>query len=203
MAWKIERWLSDVFSGQRRIYEEYRDLPRRELAIVAACVLDIALAELISKRVVNNPRECEGFLGLDEDGRAPAGAFGARIQLALLLGIITDDDAAILRTVKNIRNKMAHRVHADFTSKEVKPLVMSLCDKWREVVKQLVNKGNAPRAIEKLGELRPYLGIMPEAGAGLLLALLCVYQAYFHRLSDLITRVDVVLPGSQHREATP
>ena len=51
MAWKIERWLSEVFPGEDEIYAEYRSLPPRELAIVSAAVLDVALAELLSLRM--------------------------------------------------------------------------------------------------------------------------------------------------------
>src|SRR5882724_8019120 len=126
MAWKTEKWLSEVFPGEERIYSEYRELPRRELAIVVAAVLDTALAELLSKRVLDLPRECEEFLGLNEDGRAPAATFGARIQLALLLGVIIDQDAAILREIKHIRNKFSHRVRIDFTSPAVKRHVVRL-----------------------------------------------------------------------------
>jgi len=103
MAWKIERWLSEVFPGKESIYAQYHHLPRRELAIVVAGSLDLALAELISRRLIDYPKECEEFIGANEDGRAPAGSFGARIQLALLLGIITTDDAAQLRLIKASR----------------------------------------------------------------------------------------------------
>jgi hypothetical protein len=93
-------------------------------------VLDGALAHLLSCRLVDCPSEYEEFLGLNEDGRAPCGSFGARIQLALLLGIITPTDASLLRTVKNIRNKLAHRVKADYHSPEVLPLIVGLHDKF-------------------------------------------------------------------------
>jgi hypothetical protein len=83
MAWKIEHWLEEVFPGKSRIYEEYRLLPPRELAVVAAAVLDLALATLLSRRFMDYPAESEAFLGVNGDGRAPAGSFGARIQLAL------------------------------------------------------------------------------------------------------------------------
>lgn len=73
MAWKIEKWLSDVFPGPSHIYEEYRNLTRRELAIVAAGVLDLGLAQLLSIRLAGDDREREEFLGLSGDGRAPAG----------------------------------------------------------------------------------------------------------------------------------
>jgi hypothetical protein len=74
MAWKVDRWLSDVFPGADKIYSEYRTLPPRELAIIAAGVLDVALTELISLRLADYPSEAEDFLGLNGDGRAPAGS---------------------------------------------------------------------------------------------------------------------------------
>ena len=190
MAWKVERWLSDVFPGEARVYEEYRHLPRRELAVVAASVLDLALAELISMRLLDLPKEYEEFLGLNEDGRAPVATFGARIQLALLLGIITDHDAAILRTIKNIRNKFAHRVRVDFTSDEVKPLMIGLWDKWSTLTKKLFDGGFVRATPELLAELRQYLEMTPDAGAGLLLAVFTTYQAYFHQLSAHVIRIE-------------
>ena len=81
MAWKIERWLAEVFPGEERIYSEYRTLPPRELAIVSAAVLDVALAELLALRLSGEDREIEAFLGLNGDGRAPVATFGGRIQL--------------------------------------------------------------------------------------------------------------------------
>ena len=187
MAWKIERWLSDVFPGEDRIYSEYRELSRRELAIVAAAVLDVALAELLSKRLLDIPKEYEDFLGLDADGRAPAGTFGARIQLAMLLGVITEQDTAILREVKHIRNGFSHRAKVDFTSATVKPHVLRLHQLFGSRLSGLLLPvvGDSNKA----DELGASFGISPEAGAGLLLAVLSVYQAYFHRLSSHITRV--------------
>lgn len=55
MAWKIERWLTEVFPGETEIYAEYRKLPPRELAIVSAAVLDVALAELLVLRLHDRP----------------------------------------------------------------------------------------------------------------------------------------------------
>lgn len=100
MAWKIERWLADVFPGENSIYSEYRSLSPRELSIVSAAVLDVALAELLVLRLRDESKEIEDFLGLNGDGRAPVGSFGARIQLGVIVGLLTPNDAAILRTIK-------------------------------------------------------------------------------------------------------
>ena len=69
-----------------------------------AAVLDLALAEILSKRLNDLPAECEEFLRFDGDGRAPAGSFGARIQLGLLIGIVTPEDVEVLRAVKQLRS---------------------------------------------------------------------------------------------------
>lgn len=190
MAWKIERWLADVFPGKENIYSEYNHLPRRELAVVAAAVLDVALAELLSKRLANKSKEYEEFLGLDGNGHAPCGSFGSRIQLALLVGVITDHDAAILRAIKNIRNKLAHRVRTDFISPDVIPLVLALHDLLLTHSNELIDEGLLSGPKHDLGLIRQFIPTVPEAGAGILLATLTVYQAYFHRLSDQITRVN-------------
>jgi hypothetical protein len=186
MAWKIERWMSQVFPGSDAIYGEYRGLGRRELAVVASGVLDLALAELLSKRLLDESKECEEFLGLNEDGRAPCGTFGSRIQLALLTGIITSADAALLRSIKAIRNKFAHRILVDFNSPQVVSLLHRLHEQWSARVRELTGDANASGALE---ELRSQLDSEPEAGAGLLLAVFCVYQAYFHRLFDRTDRI--------------
>ncbi len=149
MAWKIERWLADVFPGMENIFAKYHELDRRELVIVASSSLDLALAELISKRLMDYPKELEECLGADEDGRAPLGSFGARIQMAHLLGILTAEDVAILRIIKAIRNKFAHRVNIDFTSEQVKPLVRALYDKQRERTRHLIVGTPSPSSTQR------------------------------------------------------
>jgi hypothetical protein len=141
MAWKIERWLSEVFPGETRIYAEYRALPPRELAIVTATVLDVALTELLALRLADNEKEVQDFLGLKRDGRAPAGSFGARIQLGLLLGILTPRDGAMLRVIKEIRNLFAHRVRIDFLSPPVLKAKTRLQALWLENAERLFETG--------------------------------------------------------------
>ena len=194
MTWKIERWLSDVFPGTTQIYEEYRHLTRRELAIIAAGVLDLALAQLLSMRLRNYPAECEAFLGLNGDGRAPAGSFGARIQLALLTGLITEQDASLLRIAKNIRNAFAHRIKVEFTNQQVLILTRRLCDEWETRSAMLFPSANGKtERADGIQQIRECLEDEPEAGAGLLLAVFTTYQAYFHKLSDLVTPIQCVV----------
>jgi hypothetical protein len=189
MAWKIEQWMRDVFPGSERIYTEYRQLPRRELAIVAGAVLDSALAELLSKRLLGSDAEIHSFLGVNGDGSATCASFGSRIQLALMLGVITADDAVILRGIKNLRNQFAHEVRADFDSPSVLPLMLKLHDQFIAQSNKLIDAGLLSGEKHSHETLRQFLPTVPEAGAGLLLAILTTYQAYFHRIFDHIERI--------------
>lgn len=193
MSWKIERWLESVFPGKEKIYSAYRHLSDRELAIVAGGVLDLALAEMIALRLVDSPKEAESFLGLDGTGNAPGGTFGARIQLAALLGIITAEDARILRALKGVRNAFAHRVSVSFCDDAVQPYVRSLFTQWFERAVRLAEANGWPSPVNGLQELGQRLADTPEAGEGLLLSVFTVYQAYFHRLSERLERIDDVV----------
>jgi len=186
MAWKLEKWLSEVFPGEDRIYEEYRHLRNRELAIVSVAVLDIALAELITLRLADVPDEVETFLGLNEDGRAPVASFGARIQLGLLLAILTPEDVAILRAMKGVRNVFAHRVKVTFLSPRVQKPLAQL---WDASVALNSRIAKNPAINKALLELRGELDKVEDAGAGMMFATFCVYQAYFHRLHGRVQRL--------------
>lgn len=195
MVRKIEKWLQDVYPGHDQIVKEYADLGQRELAIVAAGVLDVALADLIASRVVNCEKECEEFLGLNEDGRAPLGSIGARIQAAVLLGIISPADAEIIRCIKNIRNKFAHRVKVDFHSPNVRPLIEGLLSKFVTRVDQLVKAGMAEGiSTSRIGEYKKMMDRDPKAGAGLLLIVFAGMHSQRHRTSKFMKRIKKVLP---------
>ncbi|WP_423066052.1 hypothetical protein [Devosia sp. CN2-171] len=188
MAWKIERWLAEVFPGEEQVYLEYRNLPPRELVIVSAAVLDSALAELLSLRLMDLPKEAEPFLGVDGDGRAPVGSFGARIQAALLVGIIVPEDAALLRQIKSLRNLFAHRARVDFVHPSAVKITQELCRLWIKRSAALFNQSEEFIGTT-LQEIKDNLSKDEAAGIGLLLAIFSVYQAYFHRMHGRIERL--------------
>jgi hypothetical protein len=192
MAWKAEHWLEEVFPGKSRIYDEYRLLPPRELVIVASAVLDLALATLISRRFIDSPAESDSFLGVNGDGRAPSASFGARIQLALLLGIITESDVDLLRAIKGVRNLFAHRVHVDFCSPVIQKSLRALYTGWRKRHEALVSAKLISGEACRFEEIEKHLGKIPEAGEGLLLAVFVTYQAYFHLLSSRVRRIELI-----------
>lgn len=200
MAWKIERWLADVFPGETEIYSEYRSLPPRELAIVSAAVLDVALAELLALRLINREKEVEEFLGLNGDGRAPAGSFGARIQLGLLVGLLTPDDVAILRTIKELRNLFAHRVRVNFLSPSVLKATTNLHTLWLTRSEALIQSGAMSGTTKQLKEIARHLPHVAEAGEGLLLSVFTVYQAYFHRMHSRVQRLSSAIPKTEEKK---
>ena len=204
MAWKIERWLTDVFPGEDAIYSEYRNLPPRELAIVSVAVLDAALAELLSLRLMDHGKEAEDFLGLNGDGRAPVGSFGSRIQLALLVGLITSEDVAILRAMKELRNLFAHRVRIGFLSAPVLKVTKKLYALWLKRTNGLIAAGVVTGTPTQIKQLAHYLPIHSEAGEGLLLSIFTVYHAYFHRLHAHVSHLThVVAKTSKEKSNDP
>ena len=200
VAWKVEHWLAEVFPGKSNIYSEYRDLRPRELAIVVAAVLDSALAELLAIRLNTNENEMESFLGLKGDGRAPAASFGARIQLCLLLNVLSSRDAAILRTIKSIRNEFSHRVNVGFLSPEILKGTTKLLSLWKDLVEHLSAASGISVRREGLLLIEQQLRHETAAGEGLLLAVFSVYQAYFHlmhaRLRPIGSAIDRIADDS-------
>lgn len=197
MAWKIERWLSEVFPGSDKLYSHYNSLTPRELAIVAAAVIDAALVELLFIRLSRNEKEAEEFLGVNGDGRAPCGSFGARIQLAIMTGIITERDAAVFRKIKALRNLFAHKVNVSFTSPEVIRLCCELCDIWLnyvDYIQDFMKKKNRPAIpdLDKLRILRQAIPLHPEAAMALVLTLLMFFQAYLHGHHTSIKRIELI-----------
>ena len=90
-----------------------------EVAVLGGAYLDSILADLVSLALRDDPKEIEDFVGLSADGRAPAGSFGARIQLAYLLGLIDKPRMQRLRKIKAVRNLFSHHVSVSFADKRV------------------------------------------------------------------------------------
>ena len=189
MAHKTERWLPNRLPVVGAIYSEYGGLPLRELSIVTAAVLDTALAELLRLRLIDNPHECEDFLGLDGDGRAPTASFGSRIQLALLVGLIGPQDAAILRGIKDLRNLFAHRSQIAFDSPEAQKVTAklhALWIKWRGHVDPSGVSEASPVVSNRLARDLPSHEYATE---GLLLWVFAAYHAKFQRLHPSVQRI--------------
>jgi hypothetical protein len=162
--WKIERWTVDVLPMLSTSLLDYMHLSLRDSAILTCATIDVALAELISRRLTGPEQEIVEFLGADENGRAPCGSLGSRIQLARLLGIICDADALLLRKVKGLRNIVAHRI--DMNAERVSSTLRIIWQEFSETAGRVIYlmerlMMDDPRAIRlfesdpKWGEAKP------------------------------------------------
>lgn len=183
--YKSEHWLIEVFPGRDKMNDVYEHLSGRELVIVASAVIDVALANLISLRC-SETNEVHKFLGVDDEGQAPASTLDARIQLAHILGIIDSVDIPVLMALKGLRNKMAHRVQADWLSKEVQKNLEKLFGAW-EIQTRRAYPG---KDLSNLKVLRIGMKGYPHACDAVIHSVLVLNQSYFHFISERIVKLN-------------
>ncbi len=183
MARKAERWFDVVDSDVTKFLSRYLALSSRELPIMVGATLELALLELIERRLQGHSTEIEAFLGTNGDGRAPAGSFGARIQLAYLLGLISEHDLEVLRSIKNIRNLFAHRVDATFSSPLTKKELKKLNTAWLRAMKT---------PAEHIAKASAGIGEHEEKGKGLFLAVFAAYHFYFRSNVDEVKKMEAL-----------
>jgi hypothetical protein len=148
VKWLIEQFSEVVPSDAGAVFDSLVGLKPRELVIVGAATVDLGLAHLLSKRLNGSPSLINDFLGADEDGRAPAGSFGARIDLARLTGVIGDWGHKLLRELKGLRNLMAHRVKMDFAHPKAQARLVAFLTLWHDHLKAYIKDNpNDERAI--------------------------------------------------------
>ena len=153
--WKIERYTLDVIQNSAEFLEQFSGTGLREAAILTSAILDVALAETIKRRLIGPEDEMISFLGANEDGRAPCGSFGSRIQLSRSLGIITDEDVRLLRNVKKLRNAAAHRIKVDVDQSRIGQTLLAIWDDFKGPVGVQVAFGlrlwqNDPKIVDLL-----------------------------------------------------
>ncbi len=95
-------WAQDFFSFIR----DLRDESERATVIIAAAKLDQLLYHLLVATLRPCPSNNDELLGRNR----PLSSFGARINLAHRMGLITDEFAESLHLVQRIRNHFAHEV---------------------------------------------------------------------------------------------
>lgn len=186
MAWKLEPWSTALGTSFLALQKSMAGLADRETVIVACALIDTGLAELLAQRLAGNSPEIEDFLGAREDGRAPAGSFGARILLARLTGLLESEDVALLRALKGLRNDVAHRTDADLCGKRLLPKVEALHRCWS-------TRGAALGAAKESTKLfRAAVAKDPKAACALVLRVLAFYQRVFQQFQGRITRIGSV-----------
>ncbi|MGC8624756.1 MAG: hypothetical protein ACP5VQ_05770, partial [Phycisphaerae bacterium] len=159
---KIDDWERNVLpilTDLSGLAPKLQVLSLREQIIFAAAVLDAGLVRLIGHRLNGPLDEINNFLGTagKGDSRAPCGSFGSRIQLARLVGVITAEDAELLREVKDLRNHVAHAVEIELESKAIAEGLLAIYTLFKPVRVQnlvfmeLAQRGNSPlmKQVEK------------------------------------------------------
>jgi DNA-binding MltR family transcriptional regulator len=91
----------------RGLREEYQNESDRAAAIVGAAFLDEQIKEYIRQFLIDDEKFVNDLFAPDR----PLGAFGARIQIAYALGLLTNDEYHDLKVVQGIRNAFAHDLH--------------------------------------------------------------------------------------------
>ncbi len=106
------------------IHLQFRAESDRAAAIVVAAMLDVALASLLRRRLLEAPSPYRSLLDGD---RAPLSTFAAKIDAAYQLGLISKYMARDLHLVRKIRNDFAHNpLHLTFDSESVRNRVRAL-----------------------------------------------------------------------------
>jgi DNA-binding MltR family transcriptional regulator len=95
----------------------------RSAAIVATAILDLSLTETLTVFLHKNKQITKNFFAIG----GPVGDLGPKINLAFLTGLIGEFTWRDLVTVKDIRNKFAHRLDvSDFNSRSIASLSCKL-----------------------------------------------------------------------------
>ncbi|MEM1071455.1 MAG: hypothetical protein AAGB48_12620 [Planctomycetota bacterium] len=76
----------------------------QEIAIIGAARLDDSLDRVLQARLVDDKNAIKSMLG----GRGALSAFGSRIDIAILVGVITPEFGWELHQIRKIRNNLAH-----------------------------------------------------------------------------------------------
>jgi mannitol operon repressor len=92
-----------------RFLEELQHESDRGLALVGGAVVDDKLRATLAAFFV----ECSAVAKLIDQGNAPLGAFSARADACLALGLIDDFEYSEINLVRKIRNEFAHGLHGD------------------------------------------------------------------------------------------
>ena len=142
MAWTIRDAKREL-----AIIERIENGEPRAAAVLAGAYLEDRLTDTLRSRMVQDRK----LLGKFFKGYGPLATFSAKIDLAYLLGIAPEPLFSRLHTIREIRNRFAHRL--DCNSFKV-PAIYDLCRKLYRPphIKFLADK---LAVVEEDGELNP------------------------------------------------
>jgi hypothetical protein len=185
---RVERWLEEAFTNRDQFWSEFQSLKPREQVIVAASLLDVALVDLIQRRLRADHQEIDRLLGIDEFADAPVDGLGARITLAYLLGLLTPGVAHNLRCIAKIRNHVAHRVSGRLLDAPAQKALEPIRQQWMEILKT-VESAAAKQGRELLEKSRT----QEDAAAFLIMLTTHVNNDRFMALAPEIERLEALV----------
>lgn len=125
MSLKIRNDLNE-YEWQKFAEELNQETPRAAV-IISGAMLDELLRDLLASFMIDDKSKVDELLGSEKNAMAPLSSFGARIQLAYTLGLISKFIYDDLILIKKIRNSFAHKKHGySFDADKVVSLCNSL-----------------------------------------------------------------------------
>jgi DNA-binding MltR family transcriptional regulator len=95
----------------------------RSSAIVAASFIETRLEHIIRARLAHEPSVIDGLLRVS----GPLGNLSTKVDLALLIGVISKEAHKDLVVIKNVRNEFAHKLASkSFDMQRIKDLCSNL-----------------------------------------------------------------------------
>jgi mannitol operon repressor len=98
----------DALKDFNEFLREFQDETDRGAALVGAALIDLRLKETLAAFFADQKVGAEL---LEAKGNGPLSTMGARIKIALCLGLIDRDEFEECKLISKIRNEFAHRTH--------------------------------------------------------------------------------------------
>ena len=132
------RWSVTHPAETAAIEELYYHASDRAVGILIASIVEIHLTALIKGSMIKNSVSIGGEFVESKmfPSSGPLGSFSAKIRLAYLLGLISEECFRDLENMKNIRNQFAH--HLDVGSFEV-PTIADKCKNFKMVDRYIID----------------------------------------------------------------
>jgi DNA-binding MltR family transcriptional regulator len=132
------RWSVTHPAETAAIEELYYHGSDRAVGIVIASIVEVHLTTLIKGSLIKDSVSINGEAvdSLMFRSSGPLGSFSAKIRLAYLLGLISEECFRDLENMKNIRNQFAH--HLEIGSFDV-PTIADKCKNFKLVERYVIN----------------------------------------------------------------
>jgi hypothetical protein len=173
----VEIWSS--IPGGGKSLARLRKLTDRELAVVGAGLIDLALLEVLSLRLLKDEKEIDKFIG--SSAMAPLGTLSARTQAAYLLGLLSREHLLLIKEIKDLRNSFAHTIEFSLSCAEGVTQLKRIAQAYSKAFVWSV--AGSPRNFLKDVE-------EPDKARGFLMYVFALYDSFFRSLLPKVTRIE-------------